>query len=68
MNLGRFCPIPVQSGRFSPGRFGPIFRLSRFSLTRVGRFGNFQGVSFPPSLKGEPFRPDLFILRKQVRY
>ena len=34
-NPGRFGPIPVRSGRFGPGRFGPISGVSRFGP--VGR-------------------------------
>ena len=39
MNPGRFGPIPVRSGHFGPGRFSPIFVVSRFGPTWVGRFG-----------------------------
>ena len=38
-NPGRFGPIPVRSGRFGPGRFGPICGVSRFGPTGEGRFG-----------------------------
>ena len=38
-NLGRFGPIPVRSGRFGQGRFGPISGVCRFGPTEVGRFG-----------------------------
>ena len=30
MNPGGFGPIPVRSGRFGLGRFGPISGVSRF--------------------------------------
>ena len=30
MNPGRFGSFPVRSGRFGPGRFGPISGVSRF--------------------------------------
>ena len=30
---------PHSSGRFGPGRFGPISGVSRFGPIRVGRFG-----------------------------
>ena len=36
---GRFGPIPVRSGRFGPGRFGPISGVSRFGPVGSGRFG-----------------------------
>ena len=39
LNLGRFGPIPVRSGRFGPGRFGPISGVGRFGPTGAGRFG-----------------------------
>ena len=38
-NPGRFGPIPVRSGRFGPGRLGPISGVSRFGPTGAGRFG-----------------------------
>ena len=38
-NPGRFGPIPVRSGRFGPGRFGPISGVSRFGPVGAGRFG-----------------------------
>ena len=38
-NPGRFGPILVRSGRFGPGRFGPISGVSRFGPVRAGRFG-----------------------------
>ena len=38
-NPGRFGPIPVRSGRFGPGRFGPISEVSRFGPVGAGRFG-----------------------------
>ena len=38
-NPGRFGPIPVRSGRFGPGCFGPISGVSRFGPIGVGRFG-----------------------------
>ena len=37
-NPGRFGPIPVRSGRFGMGRFGPIFGVSRFGPVGAGRF------------------------------
>ena len=40
LNPGRFCPIPVRSGRFDPGRFGPNSGVSRFGPIGVGRFGS----------------------------
>ena len=56
-NPGCFSPIPVRSGRFGPGCFGPncgrSFRPS------------FEGGSFQPDLWGELFRPDLFISRNR---
>ena len=36
---GRFGPIPFRSGRFGPGRFGPIYEVGRFGPILVGRFG-----------------------------
>ena len=38
-NPGRFGRIPVWSGRFGPGRFGPISWVSRFGPVGAGRFG-----------------------------
>ena len=38
-NPGLFGPIPVRSGRFGPGRFGPISEVSRFGPVGAGRFG-----------------------------
>ena len=38
-NRGRFGPIPVRSGRFSPGRFGPISGVSRFGPVGAGKGG-----------------------------
>ena len=38
-NQGRFGPVPVRSGRFGPGRFGPISEVSRFGPVGAGRFG-----------------------------
>ena len=38
-NPGRFGPIPVRSGRFGPGPFGPISGVSRFGPVGAGRFG-----------------------------
>ena len=38
-NPGRFGPIPVRSGRFGPGRFGPFSGVSRFGPVGAGRFG-----------------------------
>ena len=38
-NPGRLGPIPVRSGRFGPGRFGPISGVSRFGSVGAGRFG-----------------------------
>ena len=40
-NLGRFGPITVRSGRFGPGRFGPISGASRFGPVGAGHFGPF---------------------------
>ena len=39
LNPGRFGPIPVWSGRFGSGSFGPISGLSCFGPTGAGRFG-----------------------------
>ena len=59
-NQGCFDPIPVLSGRFGLGHFGPISRVSRvgpigvgcFSpVSKVGRFG----PSFWPLFGGESF-------------
>ena len=36
---GRFGPIPFRSGRFGPGRFGPILNVGRYGHIMVGRFG-----------------------------
>ena len=45
-NPGRFGPIPVGSGRFGPGHFGPISGVSRFCpVSKVSHFGPIQGVS-----------------------
>ena len=38
-NLGRFGPIPVRSGRFSPGCFSTISKVSRFGPIGAGCFG-----------------------------
>ena len=38
-NPRRFGHIPVRSGRFGPGRFGPISGVSRFGPVGAGRFG-----------------------------
>ena len=38
-NPGRFGPIPVRSGHFGQGRFGPISGVGRFSPVEAGRFG-----------------------------
>ena len=43
-NPGRFGPIPVRSGRFGPGRFGPISGVGRFGPIEAGRFGPISGV------------------------
>ena len=44
-NPGRFCPIPVRSGRFGLGLFGPILRVNRFGpISMVGHFGPIKGV------------------------
>ena len=41
-----FDPIPIRSGRFNPGHFGPISGVSRFGpVSKVGRFGPIQGGS-----------------------
>lgn len=47
-NPGRFCPIPVRSGRFGPisdvSRFGP-FMVGQFGqILKVGRFGPIFGA------------------------
>ena len=44
MNPGRFGPIPVWSGRFGPGHFGPISGMSRFAPTGAGHFGPVSNV------------------------
>ena len=42
---GRFGPILVRSGRFSPGRFSPISGAGRFGqASKVVRFGSIKGV------------------------
>ena len=38
-NPGRFGPIPLRSGRFGLGRFGPISGVSRFGPVGAGRLG-----------------------------
>ena len=38
-NPGRFGLIPVRSGHFGPGHFGPISEMSRFGPVGAGRFG-----------------------------
>ena len=51
MNPGRFGPIPVRSGRFGPGRFGPNSGMSRFGPIGAGRFGPISKVGrFGPNL------------------
>ena len=40
-NPGHFGPVPVRSGHFGPGRFGPIFGVSRFGPVGAGRFGRY---------------------------
>ena len=40
-NPGRFGPIPMRSGRFGLGRFGPISGVSRFGPVGAG-------ISFGP--------------------
>ena len=35
---GRFGPIPFRSGRFGPGRFGPILEVGRFGPILVTMF------------------------------
>ena len=62
MNPGCFGPIPVRSGCFCPGRFGPNSEVSRFGPVGAGRFGLVSKVGrFGPTLGVESFRPDLFI-------
>ena len=56
-NSGRFGLVPVRSGRFGPGRFGPISGMSRFGPFGVGGGGG----SFRPDFGGDSFQPDLFI-------
>ena len=69
VNPGRFGPIPVRSGRFGPGRFGPISGGASFRASWGGSLRTyFIGGSFRPDFGGESFRPDLFIMGKQVRY
>ena len=63
---GRFGPIPVRSGRFGPGRFGPISGGESFRPNWGGSFRpNFKGGSFRSHFRGESFRSDLFILGKR---
>ena len=53
LNPGRFGPIPVRSGRFGPGRFGPNFGASRFGPAGAGRFGPVSKVGpFGPKILG----------------
>ena len=69
LNPGRFGPVPVRSGRFGTGRFGPISGVSRFCPVGGGSFRPyFIGGSFRPVFRGESFWPDLLIVGKQVRY
>ena len=66
-NPGRFGPIPVQSGGFGPGRLGSISGVSR--LAQLGRVVSalFHRWVVSARFLGS-FRPDLFIVGKQVRY
>ena len=67
MNLVRFGPISVRSGRFSLGRFCAI-SVVLFHLSWDRSFWPFFiDGSFCPNFSGESFWPDLFIMGKRVR-
>ena len=52
VNTGHFGFIPIQSGRFSPGCFGPISGVSCFSQTGAGGFDPVSNVGCFSQISG----------------